>query len=509
MVFLHCRIRIINQVYFMRFFQTVLLWALSILPLFSQQVLTLEDCRQLALDNNKQLTIGRAKQSLASDLRKAARTKYLPKVDALAGYEYTSREVSLLNNSQKDFLSNLGSNAVGKITEPVSSIMTQMVQQGLLRPEDVQAIQERVNPVMNGVAEKGNAIGQDIRDAFRTNTHHLFAGSVMIRQPLYMGGAITALNNIAALGEEFASTDLDLRRQSTLYGIEEAYWLVVSLRHKQRLARSFYALVKQLNDDVHKMIDEGVATRADGLKVDVKLNEADMAITQANDGVSLAKMLLCQLCGLPLESDIILSDEEADHIVGSAASTDSTYTEGWDRPELRMLQTGIDISHEGETLARALYRPQILLTAGYLITNPSTFNGFENKFKGLFNVGIVARVPLWSWREGHYKASAARALTTIAELEYEEASEKINLQISQCRYKLNEAQKRLSMAQKNIASAEENLRCATVGFHEGVISSTDVLGAQAAWQQAHSQLIDAETEVQLSQTALRKALGDL
>lgn len=493
----------------MKLFQTVLLWAFFALPIFSQQVLTLDDCRQLALNNNKQLAVSRAKQSMASDLRKAARTKYLPKVDALAGYEYTSREISLLSNSQKDFLSNLGTNAVGKITEPLSAVMTQMVQEGILRPEDVQAIQERVNPVVNGVAEKGNAVGQDIRDAFRTNTHHLFAGSIMIRQPLYMGGAITALNNIADLGEELASTDLDLRRQSTLYGIEEAYWLVVSLRQKQRLARSYYALVKQLNDDVHKMIDEGVATRADGLKVDVKLNEADMAITQANDGVSLAKMLLCQLCGLPLDGDITLSDEEADHIVGNVSPSDSTYTEGWERPELRMLQTGIDISRQGETLARALYRPQILLTAGYLITNPSVYNSFENKFKGVFNVGVVARVPLWSWREGHYKASAARALTTIAELEYEEASEKISLQISQCRYKVSEAQKRLAMAQKNIASAEENLRCASVGFHEGVISSTDVLGAQTAWQQAHSQLIDAETEVQLSETALRKALGEL
>ncbi|MBR4389217.1 MAG: TolC family protein [Prevotella sp.] len=493
----------------MRLLQTILLLSLSALPVFSQQRLTLDDCRQLALSNNKQLAVSRAKQSMASDLRKAARTKYLPKVDALAGYEYTSREISLLSNSQKDFLSNLGTSAVGKITEPLSAVMTQMVQEGILRPEDVQAIQERVNPVVNGVAEKGNAIGQDIRDAFRTNTHNLFAGSVMIRQPIYMGGAITALNNIADLGEEIASTDLDLRRQSTLYGIEEAYWLVVSLRHKQRLARSFYALVKQLNDDVHKMIDEGVATRADGLKVDVKLNEADMTITQANDGVSLAKMLLCQLCGLPLDSDITLSDEETDHIVGSVSSSDSTYTEGWERPELRMLQTGIDISREGETLARALYRPQILLTAGYLITNPSVYNSFENKFKGVFNVGVVARIPLWSWREGHYKASAARALTTIAELEYEETSEKISLQISQCRYKLTEAQKRLAMAQKNIASAEENLRCATVGFHEGVISSTDVLGAQTAWQQAHSQLIDAETDVQLSKTALRKALGEL
>ncbi len=495
----------------MRIIYSFLLSVFAVTPVCAQQTLTLDECRALALENNKQLHISKAKQEVASNLRKAARTKYLPKVDALAGYEYTSRQISLLNDSQKSTLSHLGTNAVGAGTEALGGLLTQLVQQGIISPEAVQDIQQKIGPMASELAQGGDAIGQRIRDAFKTDTHHLFAGSVMVRQPIYMGGMITALNNIADIAEEMASNDLDLRRQATLYSIEEAYWLVVSLRHKQRLARSFYALVKQLNDDVHKMIEEGVATRADGLKVDVRLNEADMNITQSNDGVSLAKMLLCQLCGLPMESEITLADEEADHIVGivSQHQNDSISTLGEDRPELRILQNTIDISREGVTLARALYRPQIALTGGYIISNPSVYNGFENKFKGIFNIGIVARVPLWSWHEGRYKANAARAMTTLAELEYEDASEKINLQISQCRYKLSEAQKRLAMATKNITSAEENLRCATLGFHEGVISSTDVLAAQTAWQLAHSQLIDAETEVQLSQTSLRKALGEL
>ena len=489
----------------------LLLWALGLLTVSAQQTLTLDECRALALENNKQLHISKTKQEVASNLRQAARTKYLPKVDALAGYEYMSREISLLNSSQKSFLSNMGSNAVGSGTEALGGVLTQLVQQGILTPEAVQGIQQRIAPVASELAQGGDAIGQDIRDAFRTDTHHLFAGSVMVRQPIYMGGMITAMNNIADIAEEMAFNDLDLRRQATLYSIEEAYWLVVSLRHKQRLARSFYALVKQLSDDIHKMIDEGVATRADGLKVDVRLNEADMLITQSSDGVSLAKMLLSQLCGLPLEDEIVLADEEAEHIVGSVSQSQDEDISGmgFDRPELRMLQNSIDISREGVTLARALYRPQVALTGGYLISNPSVYNGFENKFKGVFNVGIVARVPLWSWHEGRFKANAARALTTIAELEYEDASEKINLQISQCRYRLTEAQKRLEMAHKNIASAEENLRCATLGFHEGVLNTTEVMAAQTAWQSAHTLLIEAETDVQLSHTALRKAMGDL
>ena len=89
--------------------------------------------------------------------------------------------------------------------------------------------------------------------------------------------------------------------------------------------------------------------------------------------------------------------------------------------------------------------------------------------------------------------TASKAATTIAQLEYDELSEKIDLQVSQCRFKVKEAQKKYAMTLKNIASAEENLRCANLGFSEGVISSTDVMAAQTAWQQALEQKIEAET----------------
>ena len=97
----------------------------------------------------------------------------------------------------------------------------------------------------------------------------------------------------------------------------------------------------------------------------------------------------------------------------------------------------------------------------------------------------------------------------MAQLELSDANEKINLQISQSQFKVKEARKKLIMAKKNIKSAEENLRCATLGFKEGVIESTDVMAAQTAWQQAMSQKIDAEVDVRMSLINLKKALGVL
>ena len=91
----------------------------------------------------------------------------------------------------------------------------------------------------------------------------------------------------------------------------------------------------------------------------------------------------------------------------------------------------------------------------------------------------------------------------------EEAREKIELQVNQSTFQVNEAVKKLEMAKASTERADENLRIANLGFTEGVISSTTVMEAQTAWLQAQSQKIDAEIDLKLSQVNLQKALGVL
>lgn len=476
----------------------------------AQQVLSLEECRQLALQNNKQLGVTRVKQEMALNLRKAARTNYLPKVDVIGGYEFFSREISILNKDQKNTFANLGTTAMTGVGEHLSSTLTSLVQQGLIKPEMAQQLGALMGQMGQPIAQLGNQIGEKINDAFKTDSRNMFAASVMLRQPIYMGGAITAANRMAEINQELAANEERGMVQNTLKSIDDIYWTVVSLKQKQKLANSYRDLVQKLDDDVHKMISEGVATRATGLKVDVSVNEADMQVTQVEDGVALAKMLLCQLCGLPVDTDIVLADEGKEVL----PMTDDVVDDGNEaayanRNELKMLENAVQMSEQATKLVRAAFLPQVALTGGYMLSNPNLYNGFERKFAGVWNVGVLLRVPVWNWFEGQYKVRASRAATTIAAMELDDAREKIGLQLEQCRFKMKEAQKRLAMATKNLSSADENLRCANVGFREGVIEATDVMAAQTAWQQAQTQKIDAEVEVKLAQVALKQAMGKL
>lgn len=476
----------------------------------AQQTLTLDSCRAMALRNNKTLSASRLQLDMARYNKKAAKTKYLPHISALGGYELTSREISLLSKDQKSALSNAGTNTTGALHNDIAGALTNLAQQGILTPEQASNLGGMFGQVGSKIGEAVNHVGQNIVDAFRTDTRQMYALSVMLTQPIYMGGAIIAANRMADIGEEMAQNNIEASTQNTLHSIDQAYWTVVSVHHKKQLAESYLAVVKKLDDDVSKMIREGVATRADGLKVDVKVNEAEMSLTQAENGLALAKMLLCQLCGMDVDSDITLADENADNIVEQADDAQADRAVAMEnRPELKLLQNSADMSRQATRLVRAAYLPQVLLTGGYVATNPNVFNGFERKLSGMWNVGVMVRVPLWNWMEGSYKVRASRIATTIVELERDDIREKIDLQVSQSQFKVKEANRRLAMATKNVENAEENLRCANLGFKEGVIPTTDVMAAQTAWVQAQSQKIDAEVDVKMSQVNLKKALGVL
>ena len=322
-----------------------------------------------------------------------------------------------------------------------------------------------------------------------------------------MGGAIVAANKMADINEEMAANSLEMKRQTTLFNIDHAYWQVVSLRHKQTLAESFVALVKKLQGDVQKMIDQGVATKGDGLSVGVRVNEAEMALTEVTDGLALSKMLLCQLCGLPVDELIVLADEESQQLPATPGVPNGLNYDN--RPELKVLQNTIDLSLQATNVLKAGNLPQVLLTGGFAATNPNTFNGFEKKFGGVWNAGVLIRVPIWNWGDVKHKVRASKVATAMAQMELDDAREMIELQVNQSNFKVNEAQKKLEMTIANVANADENLRMANLGLKEGTVSITTVMEAQTAWNLAQSKKIDAEIGVKLSQVELQKALGTL
>ena len=465
----------------------------------AQSFLSLDSCRALALANNKDLLISNEKINAAHYQHKAAFTNYLPSFSATGTYMRNQKEFSLLNNDQKAALSGLGTNLAGPLQQ-AAGIIAQ------LHPE----IASQIPALGASLTSAFNEAGSSLVDALRTDTRNVYAGAITLTQPLYMGGKIRAYNKITKYAEELAQQQHQGGMQEVIMSTDQAYWQVISLVNKKKLAEGYLKLLQQLDSDVEKMIAEGVATKADGLSVRVKVNEAEMTLTKVEDGLSLARMLLCQLCGIDLSSPITLADEDMEDIPLLTTDTHFDMSTAYaNRPEIRSLELATQIYKQKVNVTRAEHLPSIALMGNYVVTNPSVFNSFENKFKGMWNVGVMVQIPIWHWGEGIYKTRAAKSEARIAQYQLQDAREKIELQVNQAAFKVNEAGKKLVMSTKNMEKAEENLRYATLGFKGGVIATSNVLEAQTAWLSAQSEKIDAQIDVKLTEIYLKKSLGTL
>ena len=160
-------------------------------------------------------------------------------------------------------------------------------------------------------------------------------------------------------------------------------------------------------------------------------------------------MLLCQICGIDLATSIKLADETINNLpvnpTTGVADMEMAYK---NRPELKSLELATNIYNQKINITRSEFLPSVALIGNYMVSNPSVYNGFENKFGGQWNVGVMVKIPIWHWGEGSYKVNAAKAEARVAQFQLADAKEKIELQVNQSAYKVNEAAKKLTMAEK-------------------------------------------------------------
>lgn len=491
--------------------------------LSAQDVYTIDDCRKMALEHNASIKIASENMKAARSLKKAAFTQFLPNFSAIGAYNWNEKNISLLAHDeylpvgvkQPDGSFGIGvgpnskptPNADGTFRFDDSAVNNNFTMiGGQTVPLDKQG--NPFDPTKNpeGLDWKNHAILP--KDGFEMDIRNVFVGGINFVQPIFMGGKIKQMYSIAGYGEKIAEARAQDAMTDLILEVDEAYWRVVSLENKVELAKELKAVVAKLDTNITALFEEGMATKADVLKVKVKLNEADLSMIKATNGLSLSRMALNQVCGISLDKQIKLADTDLDETLDLVAiiPIEEALSK---RTEIQMLTQMQNIAKSNEKIMISRFLPNVALTGNYLVTNPSSFKGFATKFDGMFSIGVVAQVPLFHFGEKIHTLKASRASSIVAELELKDAEEKIELQINQTTYKTTESLKKQLLTQRNVESAQENLMYANEGFTEGVITASDVLMAQTAWLSAKSENIDAAIDVKLSNLYLQKSLGTL
>lgn len=465
-----------------------------------QQYITLNRCRQLAIESNPLLKMAQERIDAADALEKMALTQFFPKFDANATYLWNQKSASLLSDEQQDKINNIGTRVHNDIYSAIGNYVSE---HSSFDPTTVTALLNSLH--VTGVEDYLNGLGQDVTQAMEMDLSQVMAGAVSVVQPVYMGGKLRALYKTAQLNHEMQQFEGNKVYDDLMIAVDAAYWQYVSLQHKLQLAQQYCDLLTKLSTDVEAMVEAEVATQGDVTKVQVKLNEARMNVTKARGGVALARLALCQICGLDAQGDFVIVEDSVaiESLPDTQYNLDDICTR---RNDMGILHTAEALADQGVRLARSGLLPNVALSGSYVVTNPNWFNGYKKEFGGMFTAGLAVNIPL-----GHagdfYALKAAKHKRAEAAYAIEEARKLVLLEISNFATQLEVANTKLQESRSNMASAEENLRLADESFKAGVISTSDLMAAQTAWLKAQGEVLDAEIEVRMNNLCLQQALG--
>ncbi len=405
-----------------------------------QVPMSLEQCRDLALEHNKQIQMAQA-DAVASDyLVQSAKTKYLPRVDFAGAW---------------------------------------------INPGDRAIRPFAIDFNIPGVTPPGLSIPLDF---ISVAPREIYTGGFTLRQPIFMGGKIVEANKMARYTSDLAHEKVKMKEADVLANVDEAFWRVISVQEKVRLAQTYKSLLDHLVQDLENVYAEGMTTRNEVLKVQVKQNEAELTLVKAQNGLQLSKMLLGQIIGLEAEQieldSAFISEEQLSSRLLALESSNA------ERAEIVMLRSKLALTESARKMVKSQFLPNVFLTAGYNWVEPNIYKGSQSNLGGDWMIGIDQEV-------------------AKAELELQDAQEMITLQVQQNRFKHAEALKKMELTKLSKEQAEENLRITKNNLLEGMNNVRDILEAQTMWEKAAAEDIDARIEAAVTLSELEKTTGAL
>jgi len=332
--------------------------------------------------------------------------------------------------------------------------------------------------------------------------------SVIVKQSIYAGGKIKLGKQAAEKGVEIYQEQKAVTESEVLFNVQKAYWQVASLNEKITLAATFKAMLESLLVQLTNSFDAGMIYKNDILRVKVQLNEAELNLGKANDGLVMSKLNLAQTMGISNDADLVIADSVAGKF--ESLNPDNSLTAAENRAEIRMLERTLEAQQLQEKLLKAEFKPTVgLLASGFASFGPKM--NFENGNNVLSSyLGAVSvNIPIWGWGQKASKIKQQSFKINAQQVEIQQARELINLEAKHAFLTLNQAARKVGFSNASVQQADENLRLSNDRFAAGTVTGQDVLEAQTLWQQAFSNVIDAKVEYKISEAAYKKALGNL
>lgn len=434
---------------------SVLLGAVAVCPVMSQHV-TLDEAKQMTLVNNYTIRQSRQDVAKAQEIRKEAFTKYFPEVSA-TGFAMKSGDYFLKGSLPEMNLPVYEGNAVN----------------------------------LNNATQFAYFPGAEIN-----LVDYLNNGRIVLMQPVFAGGQIRNGNKLARIGSEIVAEQNKLVERDQLLVTENYYWTLASLLAQRETVAAYKLLLQSLRRDVVVSYENGLVQKSDLLKIDLKINEVAVTELSLENGISAIQMALCQQIGadfgtelIPADTSVVILPPDVSFVVPDTAVAR--------RPEYRMLLKAVDVSDVLKKIEVGKHLPTLAAGAAGIVVDAMDHTATHGV------VMATLSVPVSDWWGGSHRIKQKSVEAEKSRSALADNSEKLKIQVQTAYNTLHEMWSRVALASVACSEAGEHLKVVGDNHRAGVVGLSDLLEAQAMWQQARQKKTEASYNYQIEMARYR------
>jgi outer membrane protein TolC len=332
---------------------------------------------------------------------------------------------------------------------------------------------------------------------------------VALQQPLFTGFRLSSAANAAQLNSEAAVLDRDLAADDLVLNVSTAYWALFQSLETTKLFGENVARLESYVADTRRLVDNGMATTNDLLKIEVQLANARVQLIDATNDAALAAMNLNAAIGQPVETEIALASSPEEILradsVAAASSIDGVLEL---RKDYRSAGLMRDAARENVRAASGSYWPQIDLTAAYNYNRPFTrYQPITPEFLGGWEVGVQMSLDLWNWGRTARQTEQAEAVLRQSEQQLAQLKDNITLEVHRATLSKHRAGQKVGAARLAVTQAEEHLRITNNRYRSGLATASDLLDAEVSVLQARTTLSGSAVEYAVADARLVRAKG--
>lgn len=436
----------------------------TVLPLFAQRTLTLEQLKDSALHNNIAIRSAQHSIDAAREQRREAFTKFFPSISGTGFWFNANRGMAKMDIDPS-----------GMISPELGASLAQM-----LPPE---ALVSLSNPISLSMMKNGTI------------------GSIMATQPVFAGGQIINGNKLARVGEDVSRLQFRLSEQEVEKKTEQYYWQLVSLQEKMNTIEAVDTLLRDIYKDVDVAVRAGVAMRNDLLQVQLRQNDIASQRLKLQNGIGIVRLMLAQYCGLSNSQFTI----DPSQLLASEDATDSQFSvpnyQLDNLPEYQLLTKQVEAADLQKKLAVGQNLPSVAVGAGY------TYHNLMENDRTFGMIFATVSVPITDWWGGSHAIKRRKIEYQNAVEQLEDNSQLLRIRMQNAWNSVVEAHQQLLLAQRSIEQAQENLRLNRDYYKAGTSKMSDLLEAQLLYQQALDHRTDAFADYQNMLLEYRQSIG--